>query len=52
MADVLAVRDEYRTQTWVMLIQECKQQWVDEAGVLPAAWDFREKLLLLALETA
>ena len=23
MADVLAVRDEYRAQTWVMLIQEC-----------------------------
>ena len=24
MADVLAVRDEYRAQTWAMLIQECK----------------------------
>ena len=23
MADVLAVRDEYRTQVWAMLIQEC-----------------------------
>ena len=23
MADVLAVRDEYRAQTWAMLIQEC-----------------------------
>ena len=23
MTDVLAVRDEYRTQTWAMLIQEC-----------------------------
>ena len=24
MADVLAVRDEYRAQTWAMLIQESK----------------------------
>ena len=24
MADVLAVRDEYRAQSWAMLIQECK----------------------------
>ena len=24
MADVLAVRDEYRAQRWAMLIQECK----------------------------
>ena len=24
MADVLAVRDEYRAQTWAMLVQECK----------------------------
>ena len=24
MADVLAVRDEYRAQAWAMLIQECK----------------------------
>ena len=23
MADVLAVRDDYRSQTWTMLIQEC-----------------------------
>ena len=23
MADVLAVRDDYRSQTWAMLIQEC-----------------------------
>ena len=23
MADILAVRDEYRAQTWAMLIQEC-----------------------------
>lgn len=24
MADVLAVRDEYRAQTWAMLLQECR----------------------------
>lgn len=24
MADILAVRDEYRAHTWAMLIQECK----------------------------
>lgn len=24
MADVLAVRDEYRAQTWAMLIRECQ----------------------------
>ena len=24
MADVLAVRDQYRAQNWAMLIQECK----------------------------
>ena len=24
MADILAVRDEYRAQQWAMLIQECK----------------------------
>ena len=28
-----------------------QQQWTDKTGVLPAAWDFREKLLLLAPET-
>lgn len=25
MADALAVRDEYRAQTWAILIQECKE---------------------------
>ena len=28
-----------------------QQQWTDKTGVLPAAWDLREKLLLLAPET-
>ena len=28
-----------------------QQQRTDKAGILPAAWDFREKLLLLAPET-
>ena len=26
MADVLAMRDEYRAQQWAMLIQECKER--------------------------
>ena len=28
-----------------------QQQWTDKTGILPAAWDLREKLLLLAQET-
>ena len=30
MADVLAVRDEYRAQTWAMLIQECNNSGLTE----------------------
>ena len=41
MADVLAVRDEYRAQNWAMVIQECsssglsnrefcRQRWISE----------------------
>ena len=39
MADVLAVRDEYRVQTWAMLIQECnnsdltKHQFCQQHGI-------------------
>ena len=39
MADVLAVRDEYRAQTWAMLIQECnnsgltKRKFCQQRGV-------------------
>ena len=39
MADVLAVRDEYRTQTWAMLIQECnnsgltKREFCQQRGI-------------------
>lgn len=39
MADVLAVRDEYRAQTWAMLIQECnnsgltKREFCQQRGV-------------------
>ena len=39
MADVLAVRDEYRAQTWAMLIQECnnsgltKQEFCQQHGI-------------------
>ena len=39
MADVLAVRDEYRAQTWAMLIQECnnsgltKREFCQQRGI-------------------
>ena len=39
MADVLAVRDEYRAQTWAMLIQECnnsgltKREFCQQHGI-------------------
>ena len=32
MADVLAVRDEYRAQTWAMLIQECNNSGLWKPG--------------------
>lgn len=39
MADVLAVRDEYRAQTWAILIQECnnsgltKREFYQQRGI-------------------
>ena len=39
MADVLTVRDEYRAQTWAMLIQECnnsgltKREFCQQRGI-------------------
>ena len=39
MADLLAVRDEYRAQTWAMLIQECnnsgltKREFCQQRGI-------------------
>ena len=39
MADVFAVRDEYRAQTWAMLIQECnnsgltKREFCQQRGI-------------------
>ena len=39
MADVLAVRDEYRAQSWAMLIQECnnsgltKREFCQQRGI-------------------
>ena len=39
MKDVLAVRDEYRAQTWAMLIQECnnsgltKREFCQQRGI-------------------
>ena len=40
MADVLAVRDEYRAQNWAMLIQECnnsgltKREFCQQRGIV------------------
>lgn len=56
MADVLAVRDEYRAQTWALLIQECKasgmtnKDFCEQRGVSEKSfyyWQrkFREQLL-------
>ena len=39
MADILAVRNEYRAQTWAMLIQECnnsgltKREFCEQRGI-------------------
>ena len=33
MADVLAVRDDYRAQTWTMLIQECSNSGLTKREV-------------------
>lgn len=37
MADVLAVRDDYRAQTWRMLIQECSNSGLTKRaeGIAP-----------------
>ena len=32
MADILAVRDEYRAQTWAMLIQACNNSGLTKRG--------------------
>ena len=56
MTDVLAVRDEYRAQTWAMLIQECKasgmtnKEFCERRGVSEKSfyyWQrkFREQLV-------
>ena len=56
MSDVLAVRDEYRAQTWAMLIQECKtsgltnKEFCEQRGISEKSfyyWQrkFREQLL-------
>ena len=35
MADVLAVRDEHRTQNWAMLIQECNNSGLSKREFCP-----------------
>ena len=32
MADVLAVRDEYRAQQWAMVVQECRSSGMTNRG--------------------
>ena len=56
MADVLAVRDEYRAQTWARLIQECKtsgmtnKEFCEQRGISEKSYyywqrKFREQLV-------
>ena len=46
MADVLAVRDEYRAQTWAMLIQECnnsgltKREFCQQRGISEKSFNY------------
>ena len=59
MADVLAVRDEYRAQTWAMLLQECKasgmsnKAFCEQRGVSEKSFYYWQKKLRTKLvETA
>lgn len=51
MADVLAVRDEYRAQTWAVLIQECKasgmtnKDFCEQRGVSEKSFYYWQKKL-------
>ena len=42
MEDVLAVRDEYRAQTWAMLIQECNNSGLTKRAFCQQ-WGISEK---------
>ena len=58
MADVLAVRDEYRAQTWAMLIQECKasgmtnKDFCIQRGVSEKSFYYWQKKLRMKLVEA
>ena len=51
MADVLAVRDEYRAQTWAMLIQECnnsgltKREFCRQRGIAEKSFYYWQRKL-------
>ena len=58
MADVLAVRDEYRAQQWAMLIQECKvsgmsnKEFCIQRGVSEKSFYYWQKKLCTKLVEA
>ena len=58
MADVLAVRDEYRAQQWAMLIQECKvsgmsnKEFCIQRGVSEKSFYYWQKKLRAKLAEA
>ena len=52
MGEGLAVRNEDRAQNWFQVIQECRDSGLTKPGVLPAAGDPGEEVLLLASEAA
>ena len=51
MADVLAVRDEYRAQNWAMLIQECnnsgltKREFCQQRGISEKSFYYWQRKL-------
>ena len=58
MADVLAVRDEYRAQTWAMLIQECnnsgltKREFCQQRGISEKSFYYWLRKLRSQMEEA
>ena len=58
MANALAVRDEYRAQTWAMLLQECKasgmtnKEFCEQRGVSEKSFYYWQKRLRTKLAEA
>ena len=58
MADVLAVRDKYRAQTWAMLIQECnnsgltKREFCQQRGISEKSFYYWLRKLRSQMEEA